>query len=65
MAFGQGARTCIGKNISLLEMSKLLPEVIRRFDFELNETAKWDSVTHCFTNPKQVECGLRRRQDVY
>lgn len=35
LAFGAGARTCIGKNISLLEMSKLVPQVLRRFDFEL------------------------------
>ncbi|KEF56776.1 uncharacterized protein A1O9_06966 [Exophiala aquamarina CBS 119918] len=35
MAFGVGSRTCIGKNISLLEISKLVPEFVRRFDFEL------------------------------
>ncbi|KAK5058837.1 hypothetical protein LTR84_011101 [Exophiala bonariae] len=35
MAFGSGSRTCIGKNISLLEISKMLPEMVRRFDFEL------------------------------
>ena len=32
--FGSGARTCIGKNISLLEMSKVIPQLYRRFDFE-------------------------------
>jgi cytochrome P450 len=36
-AFGMGSRTCIGKNISLLEMSKLVPQLLRRFDFELDE----------------------------
>ncbi|KAL8676102.1 MAG: hypothetical protein Q9186_007345 [Xanthomendoza sp. 1 TL-2023] len=30
--FGMGARTCIGKNISLLEMYKLVPTFLRRFD---------------------------------
>ena len=35
MAFGMGSRTCLGKNISLLEMNKVLPELLRRFDFEL------------------------------
>jgi len=33
--FGAGSRTCIGKNISLLEMSKLIPQLYRHFDFEL------------------------------
>jgi cytochrome P450 len=32
-----GSRTCIGKNISLLEMSKLVPQLLRRFDFVLDE----------------------------
>lgn len=36
-AFGMGSRTCIGKNISLLEMSKLVPQLVRRFDMALDE----------------------------
>lgn len=30
--FGAGSRTCIGKNISLLEMHKLVPAVLRKFE---------------------------------
>jgi cytochrome P450 len=30
--FGMGARTCIGKNISLLEIYKVVPSVLRRFE---------------------------------
>lgn len=30
--FGMGARTCIGKNISLLEIYKLVPSFLRRFE---------------------------------
>jgi len=30
--FGMGPRTCIGKNISLLEMYKVVPSLLRRFD---------------------------------
>lgn len=33
--FGMGARTCIGKNISLLEMYKLVPSLLRRFEVRL------------------------------
>ena len=32
LQFGMGARTCIGKNISLLEIYKLVPTVLRRFE---------------------------------
>lgn len=30
--FGMGPRTCIGKNISLLEMYKVVPSLLRRFE---------------------------------
>lgn len=30
--FGMGSRTCIGKNISLLEIYKLIPSLLRRFE---------------------------------
>lgn len=36
-SFGMGSRTCFGKNISLLEMSKVVPLLVRKFDFELGE----------------------------
>ena len=32
--FGGGNRTCIGKNVSMLEMSKLVPQVLREFRVE-------------------------------
>lgn len=32
MQFGMGSRTCIGKNISLLEIYKLVPSLLRRFE---------------------------------
>ena len=32
LQFGQGSRTCIGKNISLLEMYKAIPSFLRRFE---------------------------------
>ena len=44
--FGMGSRTCIGKNISLLEIYKLVPSFLRRFEVCLNS---WSS-TFQFTN---------------
>lgn len=54
-AFGMGSRTCIGKNLSLLEMSKLIPQVVRRFDFVLDDEVKnkeWRSVNRWFVKPE-------------
>jgi len=38
--FGFGSRTCLGRHISILEMSKLIPQPVRRFDFELERPDK-------------------------
>ncbi|KAH6980629.1 putative P450 monooxygenase [Ilyonectria sp. MPI-CAGE-AT-0026] len=37
-AFGSGARTCLGKNISLMEMSKLVPQLLRSYTFKLADS---------------------------
>jgi cytochrome P450 len=38
--FGAGTRTCIGKNISLAELHKLIPYVLRNFKVEMWEADK-------------------------
>jgi len=40
MAFGSGKRTCIGKNISLLEVHKLVPLLLMNFKMQLVDPAK-------------------------
>ncbi|KAL4878051.1 cytochrome P450 [Aspergillus karnatakaensis] len=35
LAFGAGSRICIGKNISMMEMSKVIPQLFREFDITL------------------------------
>lgn len=40
--FGLGSRTCIGRHISMLEMSKLIPRIIR--DFEFRQSMEADSI---------------------
>ncbi|KAL1615416.1 hypothetical protein SLS56_011829 [Neofusicoccum ribis] len=39
-AFGIGPRSCIGKNISLLEMWKVLAELVRAYEFSLAQPHK-------------------------
>lgn len=47
--FGAGARTCIGKNISLLEIYKLVPSFLRRFEVGLErlKTVARELTGHC------------------
>ncbi|PYH41760.1 cytochrome P450 [Aspergillus saccharolyticus JOP 1030-1] len=50
MPFGLGSRTCLGKHISILEMSKLIPQMIRDFEFRL-EKRTWDTDNKWFVKP--------------
>ncbi|OCL10020.1 cytochrome P450, partial [Glonium stellatum] len=39
--FGMGPRVCLGKDIAIMELYKLLPEIVRQFDIELLEKGKF------------------------
>ncbi|KAF2200129.1 cytochrome P450 [Delitschia confertaspora ATCC 74209] len=41
ITFGMGPRGCLGKDIAIMELYKLLPELIRRFDIELTTPGKY------------------------
>jgi hypothetical protein len=43
--FGMGSRTCIGKNISLLEIYKVVPSLLRRFDVSFHTYKTSTTVT--------------------
>ena len=61
--FGLGSRNCIGKNISLLEISKVIPELVRHFEFEL-ETPNLD-LQHdnkWFVKQTNFRCKVIRRE---
>ncbi|RMZ42415.1 hypothetical protein AFCA_010022 [Aspergillus flavus] len=64
LAFGAGVRTCIGKNLSMLEMSKVIPELYRQFEFELSESeGAWMTWNNWFVKPA-FECYVRLREGV-
>ncbi|KAK5073829.1 hypothetical protein LTR64_007031 [Lithohypha guttulata] len=52
LPFGLGARTCIGRHISYLEMTKLVPQIVRTFDFELQHpNPEWKCLNYWFVKP--------------
>lgn len=65
LAFGAGSRTCIGKNISLLEISKLVPQLIRKFEFALDaglEQREWETINRWFVKPLDFEARIKLRR---
>ncbi|KAG4257724.1 hypothetical protein FPRO04_07945 [Fusarium proliferatum] len=63
IAFGYGSRTCIGKNISLMEMGKLIPQLFRHFDIEwASEQSEWHIHAAWFWKQSELLVRLKRRQ---
>ncbi|PYI11789.1 cytochrome P450 family protein [Aspergillus sclerotiicarbonarius CBS 121057] len=61
-AFGGGARLCIGKNISWMEMSKMIPTLLNRFEIQLAEPdANWKETCWWFVKQEGVMVKLRPR----
>ncbi|KAH8750876.1 cytochrome P450 [Hyaloscypha finlandica] len=63
LQFGAGARTCIGKNISLLEMYKVVPSFLRRFEIRLeNPTKEWTIHNAWFVRQLNFNTTFHRRE---
>ena len=56
--FGGGDRSCIGKNISILEVTKLVPQVLRKFKLEWASPEK-DWVVESYFVAKQKGVVMR------
>ncbi|CAG7993093.1 unnamed protein product [Penicillium olsonii] len=57
--FGSGPRTCIGKNISLLEIYKLIPSLLLRYKIELSDpTSEWETVNAWFVRQRNIKVRL-------
>lgn len=51
LQFGMGSRTCIGKNISLMEIYKLVPSFLRRFDVSSYSSYYYHPLPNLFPPP--------------
>lgn len=61
--FGLGARNCLGRNISMLEMSKVLPELVRNFDFVVDyRKVELPSLNYWFVKQTDFVCEIFPRQ---
>lgn len=62
--FGAGPRTCLGKNIVLMEMHKIMPQLLREFDFRLHDPEnEWRTRNIWFVHQEGLIVDLVRRED--
>ncbi|KAF2008693.1 cytochrome P450 oxidoreductase [Aaosphaeria arxii CBS 175.79] len=62
MPFGLGSRTCLGRHISTLEMSKLVPEIVRTLDLDLTiSKEQWKTINYWFVKPERLPVTVRDR----
>lgn len=62
--FGSGSRTCIGKNISLMEMHKIIPQLLREFEIRLHSPEKeWRTLNVWFVQQEELICDFVRRNE--
>ncbi|KAJ5197949.1 pisatin demethylase [Penicillium cinerascens] len=63
--FGAGSRTCIGKNISLLEMYKIVPQLLREFEIRLHSPEQeWKIRNAWFVQQEGLICDIVRRKNL-
>ncbi|KAH7019616.1 cytochrome P450 [Ilyonectria destructans] len=61
--FGAGPRTCIGKNIALLEVHKIVPSIMRQFTITLIDSDKECKIAnHWFVKQFDIMAKVERRE---
>ena len=61
--FGGGTRVCLGKNVSICELYKLIPQLFRDFELELvDPEMQWRTWNSMFNKQKGVVVSIRRRE---
>ncbi|KAL8867362.1 MAG: hypothetical protein Q9198_008545 [Flavoplaca austrocitrina] len=62
LSFGRGPRTCIGKNIALLMLNTLIPELVLRFDFKpMDPEKEWTVYNDTFMYQEGFRVKVRER----
>lgn len=61
-SFGVGSRVCIGRNISYIEMRKIIPVLVREFDMSIKEGQDWMVKNVWFTQQAMPLVFLKARQ---
>ena len=61
LTFGAGSRICMGRHISMIEMRKLIPEILRCFEVSIEDDKVWSVWNMWFVVQNMPACVLKRR----
>lgn len=62
LTFGAGKRTCLGKNIAMLELSKLVPALVLRYNMRLKDPNRVWKITSAFAVKQEgLDVALTKR----
>jgi len=62
LIWGGGSRTCIGKNIALLEVNKLVPQLLRRYEVDIVHPERYRVESMLVAKQFGLFCQLSRRK---
>lgn len=63
LAFGAGSRMCMGRHLSAVEMAKLVPTLLMKFQFELVDANKdWEVVSGWFVRQTEMDVFIKPRE---
>ncbi|KAL4976234.1 cytochrome P450 [Aspergillus desertorum] len=61
LTFGAGRRVCLGRHIAMLELKKIVPALVLRYDFELIDPARLKVENFWFFRQQGMDVRVRRR----
>ncbi|KAK7750013.1 hypothetical protein SLS62_008005 [Diatrype stigma] len=66
LTFGAGSRVCLGRNLAMLEVYKVVATLVALYEFELADPRKvWKVRTYIFPRQSGIEVRMRQRPDMY
>ncbi|KAK0723562.1 putative cytochrome P450 oxidoreductase [Lasiosphaeria miniovina] len=61
MSFGAGRRVCLGRHIAMLELKKIVPALVLRYEFDLIDHKRYVVENHWFFRQYGIDVKARRR----